>query len=91
VTVLSVSGDEEVAVSISERNETLDHRMEEAQKGTPVLPHFQYTRASFKLNMNRNRVKFCENFMYRERCITFAWPTIEGPIRHKLPQYPERL
>ncbi|PNF25668.1 hypothetical protein B7P43_G00632 [Cryptotermes secundus] len=37
-------GDEEVAVSISEGDETLDHRMEEAQKGTPVLPHFQYTR-----------------------------------------------
>lgn len=56
MTVLSVSGDEEVAVSISEGNETLDHRMEEAQKGTPVLPHFQYTRASFKLNMNIIRV-----------------------------------
>jgi hypothetical protein len=51
--VLSVTGDEEVAVSMSEDSETLDHHMEEAQKATPVLPHFQYTRVNFKLHIIR--------------------------------------
>jgi hypothetical protein len=48
---LSFSGDEEVAVSMSEDSESLDHHMEEAQKATPVLPHFQYTRVNFKLHI----------------------------------------
>jgi hypothetical protein len=51
--VLSVSGDEEVAVAMSEDSETLDHHMEEGQKPTPVLPHFQYTRVNFKLHIIR--------------------------------------
>jgi hypothetical protein len=62
-----VPGDEEVAMSVSEGGEALDHRMEEAQKGTPVLPHFQYTRASFKLNVNRSRVKLYEHSDYVQR------------------------
>jgi len=51
--VLSVSGDEEVAVSMSEDSEALDHHMEETQKATPVLPRFQYTRVNFKLHILR--------------------------------------
>lgn len=61
-----VLGDEGVAVSGPEGSETLDHRMEDAQKGTPVLPHFQYTRVSFKPNMNRTTAKLCEFFVYKE-------------------------
>jgi hypothetical protein len=59
--LLSVSGDEEMAVSLSEGIETLDHHMEEVQKATPVLPHFQYTRVNFKLHMIRTLL-----FVYRE-------------------------
>ena len=51
IQVLSVSGDEELAVSMSEDSETLDHHMEVAQKATPVLPHFQYTRVNFELHI----------------------------------------
>jgi hypothetical protein len=49
--LLSVSADEEVAVSMSEGSESFDHHIEEAQKATPVLPHFQYTRVNFKLHI----------------------------------------
>jgi hypothetical protein len=88
--LFSVSGDEGVATSVSEGSETLDHRMEEAQKRTPALPHFQYTRASFKINMNRNISKLCEYFMFREmHNILLVPPWGGGPVRHRLPQYLE--
>jgi len=48
-----------MALSVSDGGETQDCQTE-AQKGTPVLPHFQYTRVSFKLHMNRNGVKCFE-------------------------------
>jgi hypothetical protein len=50
-----------VAVAMSEGSEILDHHMEEAQKTTPVLPHFQYTRVNFKLHIIRTLL-----FVYRE-------------------------
>jgi hypothetical protein len=63
---VTVSGDEEVAMSIFDGAEVMDHQVEEAQKGTPVLPHFQYTRVSFKLLINRNRLThFQELIVYR--------------------------
>jgi hypothetical protein len=60
---VTVSGDEEVAMSVFDGGDVLDHQMEEAQKGTPVLPHFQYTRVSFKLPINRSRLTHFEQLI----------------------------
>jgi hypothetical protein len=60
---LFVLGDEEVAMSIFDGDEVLDQQTEEAEKGTPVLPHFQYTRVSFMLHINRNRLTLSEQLI----------------------------